>query len=160
MKSSRSRRTTLSGARAQFGDLPADVMNVSGSGALIHAAQRHGVGSHGPLILELPGTPLQLTARVVRCEPVVGPLSHSTGKYALALTFVSPSPEAMARLEEICKTGRRAEGGDRGWHVSLARRCPKCNSRDVAREARRIYSCCQCGRVFSGFRVGFLRFSR
>jgi hypothetical protein len=160
MKSSRSRRTTLAGAQAQFADHPAEVMNVSNTGALIHTSQRHGVGSHGPLTLDLPGAPLQLTARVVRCEPVAGPLSKSTGKFSLALTFVGPSAEAVARLEEVCKTGRRAASEDRGLHVSLVRRCPKCGSRDVAREGRRMYSCCQCGRVFTGFRIGFLRFSR
>jgi hypothetical protein len=160
MKPSRSRRTSLSGAHAQFAGLAADVMNVSSTGALIHVPLRHGVGSHGPLTLELPGAPLQLTARVVRCQPVAGPLSQSTGRYALALTFVSPSPDAIARLDEVCRTGRRTENEDRRLHVSLARRCPKCGSRDVAREGRRMYSCCQCGRVFTGFRVGFLRFSR
>ena len=160
MKSSRPRRTTLSGAHAQFADMPADVKNVSTTGALIHAPQRQGVGAHAPLILDLPGAPLPLTARVVRCEPVAGPLSQSTGKYALALTFVNPSPEAIARLEEVCRTARRAEPESPGLRVSLVRRCPKCGSRDVARDGRRMYSCCQCGRVFTGFRVGFLRFSR
>jgi hypothetical protein len=135
-------------------------MNVSSTGALIHAPQRQGVGSQGPLILDLPGAPLQLTARVVRCQPVAGPLDQSSGKYALALTFVNPSPEAIARLEEVCKTGRRADSEERRLQVSLARRCPKCGSRDVAREGRRMYSCCQCGQVFSGFRIGFLRFAR
>jgi PilZ domain len=159
MKPSRSRRTTLAGAHAQFADNPADVMNVSSTGALIHTSQRHGVGSHGPLVLDLPGAPLQLTARVVRCEPAAGPLSKSTGKFALALIFVGASADAIARLEEVCKTARRA-GDERRLYVSLVRRCPKCDSRDVAREGRRMYSCCQCGRVFSGFRIGFLRFSR
>jgi hypothetical protein len=160
MKPTRSRRTTLSGAHATFAGTAADVMNVSSSGALVHAPQRHAVGSHGPLTLDLPDAPLQLTARVVRCEPVAGPLSQSTGRYALALTFVSPSPDAIARLDDVCRTGRRSENEDRGLRVSLVRRCPKCGSRDVAREGRRMYSCCQCGRVFTGFRVGFLRFSR
>jgi hypothetical protein len=160
MNSSRPRRTTISGARAQFANLDADVVNLSSTGALVRAAQKQAPGSHGPLILEVDGTPLQLTARVVRCEPVAGPLSTSTGKYALALTFINPSADATARLAGLCKTGRPVDADDRRLHVSLTRRCPKCSSRDVAKEAPRSYSCCQCGRVFTGFRLGFLRFSR
>ena len=160
MTTSRPRRTAISSARAQFRNVDADVVNVSCTGALIHAAQPQAPGSHGPLALDLNGAPLQLTARVVRCQPLAGPLSTSTGKYALALTFVHPSPEAEARLEEVFRPGRRNEMESRRLHVSLVRRCPKCHSRDVAKEGRRSYSCCQCGRVFTGFRVGFLRFSR
>ena len=160
MKASRPRRTEISGARAQFAAVDAEVVNLSTTGALVHAAQRQAPGSHGPLTLEINGTPLQLAARVVRCEPVAGPLSTSTGRFALALTFVAPPPDAVARLEQVCKSGRRSEMDDRRLHMSLVRRCPKCSSRDVAKEGRRSYSCCQCGRVFTGFRIGFLRFSR
>lgn len=159
MKSSRPRRTSRSGAQTQFAGFAAEVVNVSSTGALIHAAQGHPVGSHGPLTLELPGAPLQLTARVVHCEPVAGPLKTSTNRYALTLGFVSPSAEATTRLEDVSRTGRRAVATPR-LNVSMVRRCPKCGSRDVAKEGRRMYSCCQCGRVFTGFRIGFLRFAR
>ena len=138
----------------------ADVVNLSGTGALVRAEQRQAPGSQWPLILDVDGTPLQLTARVVRCELAPGPLSSSIGKFLLALTFLNLSPETMARLEQVCGTGRRVEGDVRRLHVSMVRRCPQCNSRDVAKEGRRSYSCCQCGRVFTGFRVGFLRVSR
>jgi hypothetical protein len=160
MSSSRPRRTTIAGARARFANVDAEVVNVSSSGALIHAPFRQAPGSHGPLILEIEGTPLELTARVVRCEPVAGPLSTSTGRYALALTYVNPSEEAFERLERVCRSGHRSEQDARRLRVSLVRRCPKCKSRDVAKEGRRSYSCCQCGQVFMGFRFGFLRFSR
>ena len=160
MSPTRPRRTTISGARAQFANIDAEVVNLSSTGALVRAAQKQAPGSLGPLTLDVDGAPLELAARVVRCEPVAGPLGTSTGKFALALTFISPSPDATARLEDMCKTGRRTETDVRRLHVSLVRRCPKCNSRDVAKEGRRNYSCCQCGRVFTGFRVGFLRFSR
>jgi hypothetical protein len=160
MANSRPRRATIAGARARFANVDAEVVNVSSSGALIRAPFRQAPGSHGPLILEIEGTPLELTARVVRCEPVAGPLSTSTGRYALALTFVNASNEVFERLERVCKSGHRSEQDARRLRVSLVRRCPKCKSRDVAKEGRRSYSCCQCGQVFTGFRVGFLRFSR
>jgi hypothetical protein len=159
MSTSRPRRTTISGGRAQFANIVADVVNVSTSGALIRAPQQQPAGSQAPLLLEIEGVPLQLNARVVRCEPVAGPLITSTGKFALALTFVNPSPEAVSRLEDLCKT-RRGEFESRRLRVSLARRCPTCQSRDVAKDGPGHYSCCQCGQVFTGFRVGFLRFSR
>jgi hypothetical protein len=160
MTTSRPRRTTISGARAQFAAVDAEVVNVSATGALVHAARPQAPGSQALLTLEINGVPLQLTARVIRCEPVAGPLSTSTGRYELALTFVTPPAEAVARLEAVSQTRRRPEADVRHLHVSLVRRCPKCHSRDVAKEGRRRYSCCQCGRVFTGFRVGFLRFSR
>lgn len=159
MSTSRPRRTTTSGGRAHFAHIVADVVNVSTSGALIRAPQPQAAGVQAPLFLEIEGVPLQLNARVVRCEPVAGPLMTSTGKYALALTFVNPSPDAVSRLEDLCKM-RRGEFETRRLRVSLSRRCPKCESHDVAKDGPGNYSCCQCGRVFTGFRVGFLRFSR
>ena len=160
MTTSRPRRTTIAGGRAQFAHIDTDVVNVSATGALVRTAVRQASGAQGPLILEVEGTPLQVTARVVRCEPDAGPLSTSTGKYALALTFVDPPADVVARLTEMCTTGHRAAMEVRRLRVSLERRCPKCESRDVAKEGKRSYSCCQCGQVFTGFRVGFLRFSR
>lgn len=160
MATSRPKRTAMSGARAQFCGIDADVVNVSRTGALLRGPQRRAIGATGPLTLELEGVPITLSARVVRCEPVAGPLSTSTGKYALAVTFIDHTPEAEARLEQVFKTGGRREMERRRLQVSLVRRCPKCHSRDVAKEGRRSYSCCQCGQVFTGFRVGPLRFSR
>ncbi len=160
MNTPRPRRTTIAGAHAQLAGIAADLVNVSSSGALIRAPQRQAPGSQCPLRLEINGTPLDLIARVVRCHPVVGPLSTSTGKYTMALTFVGPSEEALARLDQVVGTGRSTESDVRYLQVSLVRRCPKCKSRDVAKEGRRSYSCCQCGRVFTGFRVGILRFAK
>ena len=160
MKSTRPRRTTIAGARAQFADIVADVVNVSGTGALVRTAHPQAIGSQWPLLLEIGDAPLEFTARVVRCEPVAGPLSTSTGQFNLALAFVNPSDAAVARLEQAGKTSRRAEVGVRRLHVSLVRRCPKCQSRDVAKEASHSYSCCQCGQVFTGFRIGVFRFAR
>lgn len=79
MNTPRPRRTTIAGARAQFASIAADVVNVSGTGALIRTAHPQPPGAQWPLLLDVSNTPLQLTARVVRCEPVAGPLSTSTG---------------------------------------------------------------------------------
>ena len=160
MKTQRPRRAAIAGARAQFAGIVADVVNVSSTGALLRVAHPQPRGSQWPLLLEVSGTPVQLTARVVRCEPAAGPLSTSTGQFTLALAFVNPLAEAQARLDQVCKSGRRTEGHASRLHVSLVRRCPKCKSRDVAKESRRHYSCCQCGEMFTGMRVGFLRFAR
>jgi ribosomal protein S27AE len=160
MRTQRPRRTTIADARAQFATHAADVINVSNTGALVKLSQPHAVGSLGPLQIAVGGAPLDTIARVVRCEPVAGPLTTSTGRFLLALTFVNPSEAAVARIDELCRTGRRAEADERRLRVTLTRRCPKCGSRDVAKDGKRSYSCGQCGRVFAGFRVAFLRFAR
>lgn len=160
MDTSRPRRTTIAGARAQFAGIVADVVNASPTGALLHTAHQQPPGAQGPLLLEAGETSIPLTARVVRCEPVPGPLSTSTGQFAVALAFVDPPPEAQARLDRLCKVWRRADAPARGLHVSLVRRCPTCRSRNVARESPHRYSCCACGQMFTGMRVGFLRIAR
>jgi ribosomal protein S27AE len=137
-----------------------DVVNVSCTGALIRTEHQRPPGTQWPLLLEVADTPVQLTARVVRCEPVPGPLSTATRQFALALRFVNPSSEAQAHLERVCRSGRRADGDARRIQVSLERRCPKCQSRDVVKDSRRHYSCGQCGRMFVGFRIGIIRFAR
>lgn len=156
----RPRRTVIAGARAHFANVVGEVVNVSCTGALVRAEHYQEPGSEWPLRLEAGDTLIPVIARVVRCEPVAGPLNASTGKYFLALAFVNISEEALARLDHLCKSGRRVEAAPRGLQVSLTRRCPKCKSRDVAKEGRRHYSCGQCGQVFSGMRVGPLRFAR
>lgn len=159
MPTPRPRRTVIAGARAHFANVVGEVLNVSCTGALVRAEHRHAPGAEWPLRLEVGEAPILLTARVVRCQPVAGPLKTSTGKYTLALAFVHTTDEAMDLLEQVCKGGRRADA-PRGLHVSLVRRCPKCKSRDVAKESKRHYSCGQCGQVFTGLRLGFLRFAR
>jgi hypothetical protein len=160
MPTPRPRRTVIAGARAHFANVVGEVLNVSSTGALVRAEHRHEPGTEWPLRLECGDATIPVIARVVRCQPVAGPLKSSTGKYTLALTFINVSEEAGARLDAVCKAGRRTEAAPRGLHVSLTRRCPKCKSRDVAKEGRRHYSCGQCGQVFSGMRVGPLRFAR
>jgi hypothetical protein len=160
MNTSRPRRTNIAGALAQFASASADVLNVSSTGVLVRTTQPQAPGSQWPLTLDLHGTVLQFTARVVRCEPLAGPLHASTGRFALALVFVNPPAEAQARLDQLCRAAHRASTDSRRLKLTLSRRCPKCRSHDIAKESRGQYSCCQCGRVFTGFRVGFLRFAR
>ena len=160
MNTSRPRRTNIAGAQAQFASVSADVLNVSSTGVLVRTTQPQTPGSQWPLTLDLQGMALQFTARVVRCEPISGPLHASTGRFALALVFVKPSAEAQARLDQLCRAAHRAGGEARRMKLTFARRCPKCGTRDVAKESPRQYSCCQCGQVFTGFRLGFLRFAR
>ena len=100
MTNPRPRRTTISGARAQFANIVAGVVNLSRTGVLVRAEQRQAPGTEWPLILDVDGTPLQLTARVVRCEPVAGPLSTSTGTFA-----VRRCPTCSSR--DVTKEGRR-----------------------------------------------------
>jgi ribosomal protein S27AE len=159
MSTSRRRRATIAGARATFWGADAVVINVSPTGVLVRAAQHRPAGSDGPLILEIDGLPLELTVRVVRCEPIAGPLTAATGGFALALAFLNVSPEVQARLDAACGTPR-GEFESRRLKVSLSRRCPKCLSRNVVKKGRRSYSCGQCGQMFTGFRLGFLRFAR
>ena len=145
----------IAGARAQFAGAEADVLNMSSTGALVRTGKKQAPGSQWPLVLEVDGTPAALTVRVVRCEPVAGPVRTASGKFAIGITYVNPSEAAVAWLDRVCRAGRRSDAGNkRGVRVSLVRRCPKCQSRDVAKEARRSYSCCQCGLVFTGIRVG------
>ena len=160
MNTTRPQRTAIAGARAQFAGIVADVVNASPTGALIRTAHQQPRGAEWPLVLEFNDTSFPLPARVVRCEPVVGPLSTSKGQFVVALVFVNASAEAQALLEQACRVGRRAEAQFRRVRVSLTRRCPACNSRHVARKSPRRYSCCRCGQMFAGLRVGFLRFAR
>ena len=150
----------IAGARAKIAGMTADVVNVSTTGALVRAAHMRLPGTECPLQLDVSATFVELTARVMRCEPVAGPVTSTTGQFALALTFVNTSADALACLERVCKTGQRADAEARRLHVTLERRCPRCQSHDVVKEGKRYYSCSQCGRTFTGFRAGFLRFAR
>ena len=106
--------------------------------------------------LELGGAPLVVLARVVRSDPVT--VSNGRRGYTLGLAFVNPSAEAVALLDRICQD---VQPQPKKWFsVSLARRCPHCRSRAVAREASRQYLCTACLHRFRGFRVAFIRFAR
>jgi len=140
--------------------MPASVVNVSRTGALICAANQLRLGSDWPLLLELNETPLQLTGRVVRLEPAAVTLTHSTlrKQVGIGLTFVEPSSEAQRVLKEMCGNRRELLGMPLGLcHVSFARVCPRCGSRYISRQQRPRYACDACQRTFMGFRIGPFR---
>ena len=94
------------GARARLAHTVSDVVDVSGTGVLIRMSHGLPAGSEWPLVLELPpAAPVRVTGRVVRCEPVAVSLPAGAlleGHYLLALTFVDPSTQAQAVLDQVC----------------------------------------------------------
>ena len=103
----RPRRLDMPGVRVQFGHTVADLVNLSRTGASIRTNSTLRQGSEWPLALMLPAAPVRLTGRVVRCVPVDVSLPGGAalrGRYALTITFVNPSTEAQAVLEEVCGT--------------------------------------------------------
>ena len=108
----RPRRVAIAGARVQVASTVADLMNVSRTAVLLRLGSALRPGSEWPLVLELPEAPVRLVGRVVRCEPMEVSLPGGTalhGQYALALTFVNPSPEAQTALDQICGTAVEAD---------------------------------------------------
>ncbi|MBI4485477.1 MAG: PilZ domain-containing protein [Acidobacteria bacterium] len=104
----RPRRVAPIGARVQLAHTVTDVVDVSGTGVLIRVGYKLRPGSEWPLVLELPSAaPVQVTGRVVRCEPIAVSLPAGAvlaGHYLLALRFVDPSTEAQAVLAQVCGT--------------------------------------------------------
>ena len=172
MPRARSPRITVPGAHIQFANTVANLINLSPSGALIGMHFELRRGGEWPLVLDLPASgPLWLQGRVVRCR-------RHEGAFILALSFVSPTAEAQAVLNELCKAAvpsappKEKRPRPLPWRlptfsferllrarVSPARQCPECHSSDVSKDRRHSYSCFQCGCRFSGFRIGTFRIS-
>ena len=168
----RSPRVAVPGAHIHFANTVATLLNLSRSGALIGMNFELRRGGEWPLVLDLPATgQVWLQGRVVRCR-------RHEGAFILALSFVSPSAEAQAALDELCSAPAPAappkEKRPRPlpWRLPIysferllrmrwspTRQCPECHSSDVSKERRYNYSCFQCGCRFTGFRVGKLRIS-
>jgi hypothetical protein len=169
---SRSPRVAVPGASVQFANTVADLINLSPTGALIRMSFELRRGGEWPLALTLAdGRHVWLQGRVTRCR-------RDQGAFLLALSFVSPSVEALDVLGEVCsQPAPPPDGPDNRprplpWRVpafsidrllrarcSSRRQCPECHSADVWKERRHSYSCLQCGCRFSGFRIGGLRVS-
>jgi hypothetical protein len=162
-------RVAINGARLQFANTVAELVNMSPSGALIRMAFELRKGGEWPLVLELPDEgQLWLNGRVVRCRP------EGTA-FLLALTFVAPPSDTQAVLNGICSTttpAKEKRPRPLPWRlptlslerllrvrVSSSRQCPECHSPDVTKERKHSYSCFQCGCRFSGFRIGGIRIS-
>jgi hypothetical protein len=150
----------VAGARARLADTFADVVNLSRTGALIRMPLHQRPGAQWPLILELSNTPVELIARVVRCETASLTRQGARRQYMLGLAFVDPTPAVSAVLDRICKTQNATEGKRRRIYISFVRRCPHCKSRAVSKDSKRTYCCSDCGDVFTGIRIGVVRFAR
>ena len=162
-------RIAVAGARLQFANTVAELVNMSPSGALIRMGFELRKGGEWPLVLELPEAgQIWLNGRVVRCR------REGTG-FLLALSFVSPEAETQALLDRICRAPSPAKEKRQHplpWtlpalsierlfriHLSSKRQCPECHSADLTKERSHRYSCFQCGCRFSGFRIGGIRIS-
>jgi hypothetical protein len=160
-------RVAIDGARLQFANALGELVNISPTGALIRVPFELRQGGEWPLLIELPDAGLiRLAGRVVRCR-------RDGISYLLALSFVSPSADAQAVLDDICSTASPAvekRSYPLPWHppplsldrllrirVASKRQCPECYCPDVTKEESHRYSCDQCGRRFAGFRIGGLR---
>ena len=162
-------RVAIAGARLQFANTVAELVNMSPSGALIRMGFELRKGGEWPLVLELPEAgQIWLSGRVVRCR-------REGTAFLLALSFVSPEAQAQAILDRLCSTPSPAK--EKRQHplpwmlptlsferlmrirVSASRQCPECHSADVTKERRHGYSCSQCGCRFSGYRIGGIRIS-
>ena len=179
----RPHRVAIQGARIRFANTPADLLNVSRSGALIRLGYQPRTGGEWPLVLELPNhMPQWLTGRVVRTQSASGtsPGAPVVGdQFLLALKFVNPPLEVVEALDQACGTTppaaipsdapaevrtleesvRSAMQHLRRLSLSLRRRCPECGSPDVSKEFDHRYACDQCGVQFAGFRLGPVRVS-
>ena len=157
---SRARRVSLPGVRVQLADMPAHVVNVSRTGALVRAGRQLRPGSDWPLTLEFDDASVQLTVRVVRLERAAVAVADGAlqKQFGVALVYVRPSSDVQEILESVCGKGLERLGGDLGvCRLSFARVCPRCGSRSVSRQQRRRYMCDACRRKFMGFRLGPLR---
>jgi hypothetical protein len=166
----RSLRVAVPGARIQFANTVAELLDLSPSGALIRMNFELRKGGEWPLVLDLPESgQVWLHGRVVRCR-------RHDGAFVLALSFVSPTAEVQAVLNDLCSTAAPPAKEKRPrplpWrlptfsfervlraHWSPTRRCPECHSGDVLKERSHSYACFQCGCRFNGYRIGRLRIS-
>lgn len=161
--SPRPRRIAPQGARARVANADADVVNVSRTGVLIRAPYPLRTGTEWPLTLEISHTPLLLTGRVVRCEPMADPSARRVGPvhHRLALRFLSMSQDSQTRLYAAC--GGQVERPTLPARlfplhpVSIARRCPRCGATHVEKQRRHHYYCDSCQRGFVGVKLGPLR---
>src|SRR5205814_10014000 len=94
----RSPRVDVPGARLQFANTVADLLNLSPTGALIRMTFELRKGGEWPLVLDLPESgQVWLHGRVVRCR-------RHEGACSLAVSFVAPPAGRTARLNDLCST--------------------------------------------------------
>jgi len=158
--SPRAPRVSLPRRPARLANIAATVINVSRTGALINAPKEWLPGSQLPLTIDLDGRAVNVTGTVVRSQSAAPLMLDGVPRrqFAVALSFVKPSTEAVRLLDAICG-GRMHRNGLRlgPVHLSGARYCPRCFSRSVMRGRRRRYSCDACQHEFIGLRIAFVR---
>jgi hypothetical protein len=93
-------RVTTNDIEARLGSEIGRVENVSATGALLRTHAPFLVGRSIPLFINLPGSPISLTVRVVRNERT--PPDDATGaQYLVGVMFTefsSPARQAIAKL--------------------------------------------------------------
>ena len=81
------------------------LVNVSATGALVHLNRKLATEAQWPVHVTLDPGPVELEARVVRCEPVSVDLPGATWlreEYAIGLAFTSLTPIATHALQLLC----------------------------------------------------------
>ena len=156
----RARRVAVVGTRVCLAATPANLINVSRTGALVSAEEEPRTGASLPLTLQLWDRPVALTAHVVRTEPAPAVLASGSLRrhFAIALAFAAPSSEARTVLGNVCGQPRRTSGLRLGFcRLSWIRYCPRCESRSVGKAGRYRYGCETCQHLFVGIRIGSVR---
>jgi hypothetical protein len=81
------------------------LVNVSATGALVHLNRALPKEANWPVRVTLEPGPVELEARVVRCQPISIDLPGATWlreEYAIGLAFTSLSPVARQALQQLC----------------------------------------------------------
>ena len=81
------------------------LVNVSATGALVHLNRALATEANWPVRVTLEPGPVELEARVVRCQPISIDLPGATWlreEYAIGLAFTSLSPVARQALQQLC----------------------------------------------------------
>jgi hypothetical protein len=88
---------------ARLGSEIGRVVNVSATGALLRAHVPVLVGRTCPLFMNLPGSPISLTVRVVRTEHV-SPDDTTGAQYLIGVMFTEFSSPAKRAIAKLCGT--------------------------------------------------------
>jgi CheY-like chemotaxis protein len=97
-------RVHVPGACVRLPTELAPLVSLSMTGALAHATVALPVGTTWPLVIELPLEAVSVTGRVVRCQPAGSGEPAAQERYAIAMTFVAPTSEALRTLQRVCRT--------------------------------------------------------
>jgi CheY-like chemotaxis protein len=98
-------RVRIPGARVRFDERLTTLDSLNINGGLIQVEAAVPVGTKWPLVLELPGKRLRVTARVVNCDRRDMPVSTgaSPSSFSVAFAFVDLSKSARRVLEHVIR---------------------------------------------------------